>query len=173
MNVIKVYSTLVHEQCHIWQHSLGKPSRTGYHNKEFAKKMESVGLIASTTGRPGGKQVGQKMSDYPIESGVFLRALNNMPETFKLPFISIEGEVKKRAQNPVSGISALIQGAYNEQTPPPPKPNKNKVKYSCPSCEINVWGKLNAKRRDASQHPFQTQCIKETIRRNYSIDVLA
>ena len=34
------------------------------YNKEFAEKMMSVGLMPSTTGKPGGKTVGQKMSDY-------------------------------------------------------------------------------------------------------------
>jgi hypothetical protein len=32
-------STLVHEMAHLWQHHFGKPSRTGYHNKEWAACM--------------------------------------------------------------------------------------------------------------------------------------
>ena len=28
---ILVFSTLVHEQCHLWQWDFGKPSRSGYH----------------------------------------------------------------------------------------------------------------------------------------------
>jgi len=58
MDLIEVYSTLVHEQCHIWQYTHGNPSRPGYHNKEFAEQMISVGLMPSTTGAPGGKTVG-------------------------------------------------------------------------------------------------------------------
>src|SRR4051794_34389857 len=38
-------STLVHEMAHLWQHHHGKPSRTCYHNKEWAAKMKEVGLI--------------------------------------------------------------------------------------------------------------------------------
>ena len=138
MDLIEVYSTLVHEQCHIWQYSCGKPSRTGYHNKEWADKMESVGLMPSSTGRAGGKRTGQNMSDYPIENGVFLRALDNMPDSYKLPFISIEGERKYKS------VSLGLPGATNilsDEQEAEPKPKKNKVKYTCPSCNVNVWGK--------------------------------
>lgn len=150
MDLIEVYSTLVHEQCHIWQFSLGMPSRPGYHNKEWAHKMIAVGLMPSTTGNPGGKIVGQSMSDYPIEDGVFLSALDKMPEPLKFPFISIEGE-KRFAQHStgaVSGISVLI----GEAAPPKP-PKKNKVKYTCSGCQTNVWGKsdLNIVCADCSQ----------------------
>jgi len=33
--------------------------------------MESIGLMPSDTGEPGGKRTGQRMSDYPIEGGAF------------------------------------------------------------------------------------------------------
>ncbi len=51
-------STLAHEMAHQWQQHHGKPSRTGYHNKEWAAKMIEVGLVPSATGQKGGKQVG-------------------------------------------------------------------------------------------------------------------
>jgi predicted SprT family Zn-dependent metalloprotease len=139
MNLIEVYSTLVHEQCHIWQHTHGKPSRPGYHNKEFAEKMIEVGLQPSTTGAPGGAIVGQSMSDYPIDGGRFLVALENMPHDFKLPFISIEGD--RRISN-VVGMNAH-EGHSTEGTAPADggQSKKNKIKYSCPGCQANIWGK--------------------------------
>src|SRR5262245_13930890 len=36
-----VMSTLVHEMAHLWQEELGQPSRGGYHNTEWANKMEA------------------------------------------------------------------------------------------------------------------------------------
>ena len=66
---IEVASTLVHEMVHLWQQEYGDPSRTGYHNHEWETKMESVGLVPSDTGKPGGKKVGQKMADYPGRGG--------------------------------------------------------------------------------------------------------
>jgi hypothetical protein len=53
-------STLAHEMTHLWQHHFGKPSRSGYHNKEWAAKMHAIGLHPSDTGRPGGKETGQQ-----------------------------------------------------------------------------------------------------------------
>lgn len=35
-STLEVLQTLVHEMCHAYQHMYGKPSRNGYHNKEFA-----------------------------------------------------------------------------------------------------------------------------------------
>ena len=70
--VIEIFQTLVHEMCHVWQYEYGSASRRTYHNKEWAEKMESIGLMPSHTGHPGGNKTGQKMSDYPIEDGLFL-----------------------------------------------------------------------------------------------------
>ena len=137
MGLIEVYSTLVHEQCHIWQHEYGKPSRSGYHNKEWAAKMEAVGLIPSSTGQPGGQKTGQNMSDYPAEGGVFLKALETMPEDYKLPFVSIEGD---RVVATMVGIGLGNGRPESGHVPRPSSGKKNKTKYIC-SCGTNVWGK--------------------------------
>jgi predicted SprT family Zn-dependent metalloprotease len=49
----EIASTLAHEMVHLWQEQFGKPSRNGYHNKQFANKMEEIGLKPSDTGKPG------------------------------------------------------------------------------------------------------------------------
>lgn len=72
--------------CHLWQHVFEKPSRTGYHNNEWAKKTQAVGLMPSSTGKNGGHITGQKISNYPIEDGVFMKAYQRIPETTLLPF---------------------------------------------------------------------------------------
>lgn len=66
-----VLQVLLHEMVHVWQAYFGSPSRAGYHNQEFADRMESVGLIASTNGTQSGARVGQKMGDYISEGGPF------------------------------------------------------------------------------------------------------
>ena len=70
-------STLVHEMCHLWQHHFGKPSRSGYHNRQWAQKMESVGLIPSDTGEEGGKQTGQNMTHYIEDGGAYVKAYSS------------------------------------------------------------------------------------------------
>ena len=143
MDAIEVYSTLVHEQCHIWQHEYGEPTRSGYHNKEWAAKMQSVGLIPSNTGKPGGAMTGQNMSDYPPEGGRFLQALERLPQQYKLPFVSIEGDYLRQVKNGHS----VEDGEATPNAIGQEKQKRNKVKYTCPDCQANVWGKPQLKIR--------------------------
>src|SRR5437879_6486185 len=77
----EVASTLVHEMLHLWQMEYGSPSRAGYHNSEWADKMESIGLMPSRTGEPGGKRVGQSMTHFIIEGGLFAQVYQRLPES--------------------------------------------------------------------------------------------
>jgi hypothetical protein len=61
---------MVHQE----QDHFGKPSRNGYHNKGWGLLMERVGLMPSSTGKPGGKRTGQKVSHYILADGPFARA---------------------------------------------------------------------------------------------------
>lgn len=87
--LIEVMKTLVHEMCHCWQFTFGKPSRKAYHNKEWAMKMMKVGLMPSSTGEPGGAITGQFMSDYVIDGGPFLKAFLELKDAnnFQLSWI--------------------------------------------------------------------------------------
>jgi predicted SprT family Zn-dependent metalloprotease len=64
-------STLVHELVHHWQRCFGKPGRGAYHNVEWGSRMEAIGLMPSSTGAPGGKRTGDRVSHYIIEGGPF------------------------------------------------------------------------------------------------------
>jgi hypothetical protein len=65
----ELLQTLAHEMCHQWQYTCGTPSIRSYHNREFADKMKSIGLMPSTTGKEGGAETGQNMADYMAETG--------------------------------------------------------------------------------------------------------
>jgi predicted SprT family Zn-dependent metalloprotease len=107
-------STLVHEMVHLEQHHFGKPSRNSYHNKEWAALMDRVGLTPSSTGEPGGKRTGQKVSHYIVSDGPFARAF--AAHTF--------GELYfDRAQKQ--------DGARR----------RDKTKYTCSGCGLNAWAK--------------------------------
>lgn len=110
---IEVYSTLVHEMCHIWQIDHGTPSRNGYHNTEWADKMEEVGLMPSSTGQVGGKRTGQRMTHYIVE-GRFKDLFEQMPQEFITPFIGIPPTERKKTSK--------------------------KTKYTCPHGD-SFWGK--------------------------------
>jgi len=67
-----VMSTLCHEMAHGYIAHFGKDkSRQTYHNLEWADKMTAIGLEPSSTGLPGGKRVGQKITHYIIQGGPF------------------------------------------------------------------------------------------------------
>lgn len=74
----EILQTLCHEMVHIWQAHFGSPTRNGYHNQEWCQKMISIGLMPSSTGKPGGKTVGQRMLDYVIEDGPFEAAVKDI-----------------------------------------------------------------------------------------------
>ncbi len=88
MPLVETLQTIAHEMVHLWQHHFGKPSRARYHNDEWANKMERIGLMPTSTGRPGGRRTGDKVSDYAIEGGAFLEAARALvTEEFKLSWM--------------------------------------------------------------------------------------
>jgi predicted SprT family Zn-dependent metalloprotease len=101
---------------HLWQQDHGKPSRANYHNKEWARKMEEIGLIPSSTGKEGGKKTGQKMTHYIMSNGPFTKAFNDLSKK-SIDYIS----------------SPLLKTEGKKRT-------ASKIKYSC-QCGNNVWGK--------------------------------
>lgn len=115
----EVLSTLVHEMVHLWQAHFGKPSRTSYHNKEWAAKMKAVGLQPSDTGVPGGKETGQRMTHHILEDGAFANST-----------AALLG----------AGFSLTWADAARFGKGKPSK-SGNRVKYTCPGCRLNVWGK--------------------------------
>ncbi|MCG7952664.1 MAG: SprT-like domain-containing protein [Candidatus Thiodiazotropha endolucinida] len=95
--LIEILQTIAHEMCHLYQHEHGKPSRGRYHNAQFAAIMEDIGLMPSTTGRPGGARTGQKMADYPIEGGQFAGVCLGLYEQgFFLPWIDRHSATKRK-----------------------------------------------------------------------------
>ncbi len=140
---VEIWQTLLHEMVHQWQCHHGKPSRGGYHNKEFAMKMREIGLMPSDTGSEGGKQTGQHMADYPIAGGEFLRCVGLLNEQN----IRVNWESLTAATMEVQ-IPAMIEAGHEEQAAEyvasiamAESKKKSKSKYSCPSCGLNAWGK--------------------------------
>jgi predicted SprT family Zn-dependent metalloprotease len=118
-------STLAHEMAHLWQHHFGTPSRTGYHNKEWAAKMREIGLIPTDTGQPGGKDTGQKVTHFIEPGGRFEQACTAYLATgtaFLYHDRAGEGDAATRKKKAAS-----------------------KTKYTCPACGLNAWAKPDAR----------------------------
>lgn len=76
--IAKVLQTIAHEMVHQWQHHFGSPSRKSYHDREWANKMEAIGLMPSHTGLPGGRKVGQRVTHYPIPGSRFVEVADRL-----------------------------------------------------------------------------------------------
>jgi hypothetical protein len=114
-----VMSVLVHEMAHHWQWEHGKPSRPGYHNAEWVRKMEELGLKPWEQDRQGnrtGKQTGQSVRHDIVPGGAFDLAMQRMPEALRLPWTSFVPQKDKE-----------------------PKASTPKyVSKTCPSCEYKI-----------------------------------
>jgi len=139
----EILSSLLHEMVHLWQTEFGKPSRPGYHNKQWANKMVELGLQPSSTGKPGGKMTGQSMSHYIIPGGAYARAYAALVKQsgFQLHWESDREETRQSS--------------------------RDKTAFICPVCLDKAWGKPSLAldcRRDHDPVPMQ-RVITKTIPR--------
>lgn len=117
-----ILSVLAHEQAHVWQETHGKPPRRAYHDRQWAAKMIEVGLQPSSTGAPGGKETGQRMSHYILPGGAFAKAYAELKKRgFKLGWESMPLTKEAKAKK------------------------ASKTKFTCPACAQNAWGKPDTK----------------------------
>jgi predicted SprT family Zn-dependent metalloprotease len=114
----EILSTLVHEMVHLWQYHVGSPSRSGYHNREWADMMKRLGLPPSDTGKPGGRETGQRVTHYIIPGGPFALTCAVLLE---------DGDCN---------IHYEEKGSQNAA-----KKAASKTRYTCPSCGLNAWAK--------------------------------
>ena len=121
-SVEETLSTLVHEMVHLEQARFGTSSRSGYHNAEWARMMRAVGLIPSTTGEPGGKETGQRVSHYVEPGGRFARACSELIDRHRemVPYVEADGEAERGTRE---------------------KKAASKTRYTCPRCGVNAWAK--------------------------------
>ncbi len=165
--LIEVLQTLVHEQTHLYEHHYHKPPER-YHSKVWADKMESIGLMPSDTGKPGGRRTGQYMADYVIEGGLFMQATEELlrsdfrfawqesrplrrpvPQTFIPPSWAAHLEAAELLQGDDEDEGASLVGALFTPIPTAPgvseeaqpeKPKQTRQKFVCPACKAAAWG---------------------------------
>ena len=131
-----ILSTLVHEMVHLEQNKFGKPGRRGYHNKEWAAKMEQIGLMPTNTGEPDGKRTGQQMTHFIITGGPFDLVTQQLLATgFQLTWQSADRRVLSL---PGSGKRVGSQRISRDRQ------TRNKTRYCCFQCGLNAWAKPDA-----------------------------
>lgn len=122
----RTLSSLVHEMAHLWQQEFGKKlPRKAYHNKEWAAKMEEIGLMPSTTGQKGGKRTGQNCSHYIIPNGPFAVSVKRFLENVKEAIL-------------INAVPKLTLARTSD-------PKKLKACFECLTCKQKAWAKPTAK----------------------------
>ena len=112
-------STLVHEMCHLEQAHIGKPSRNGYHNKQWADYMKAVGLLPYNVKEPT-KESGQSCSHNIEDGGHFYNATAQLlADGYEFPWSTIDQSAARKGK----------------------KKTANKTKFECGECGANAWGK--------------------------------
>ena len=136
---IEWHSTFVHEMVHLWQQEKGTPTRRAYHNREWADKMEQIGLMPSDTGAPGGKRTGQKMGHYIITGGFFDMAFQRLDpdelEELRLKYLPMASLTESRKTDE-NETGTERDGEAGEKK----KKSGTRTKYSC-SCGNSLWGR--------------------------------
>lgn len=141
---IEWHSTLVHEMCHLWWEDFGKPSRGGYHNRQWADKMVQVGLMPTDTGEPGGKQTGQYVTHYIIPDGRFEQVfktlssedLQNLRLRYKPTLAALSAKPVRIGSSSGDDGGEPEAGAGGDDE----SWSGKRKKYTC-GCGCNVWGK--------------------------------
>lgn len=142
-----ILSTLVHEMVHQWQAHHGKPSRRTYHNREWAEKMEAIGLQPSHNGEAGGRRTGEQMDHFVIEGGPFDQAFAALCDTgFGVNWLDRLADLSRLEQpaeideDLAAELAALGIAKGDGETK---KRAGTRVKYRCPQCGAQVWGKAD------------------------------
>lgn len=166
INIVEIFQTLVHEMCHLWQFHYGeKQPRGRYHDQEWGNQMQSVGLMPSATGQPGGRKTGDSMADYVIDGGAFeTQAKNLLSHEFVLSWAdrvptkpALLSAVRTGNEELVKEVLHHLSNEFSDEYEEDesfdelnasemisqfaPETPQTRAKFSCPGCGSACWGK--------------------------------
>jgi predicted SprT family Zn-dependent metalloprotease len=139
-SVKDVLSTICHELCHIYENAFIHIARNGYHDKQWEKLMLDCGLQPKYLNKSK-----TAVSHTIIEGGEFEKFVRDFVEENGEDFFSL-CSYSRILDLKVRKELGLSEGEGDEPKPDNAgktikKYNRNKVKYTCPSCDAKVWGK--------------------------------
>lgn len=140
-SLAETLATLAHEMVHLWQHHFGTPGRRGYHNREWADKMISIGLQPTNTGAVGGRETGDSMTHFILENGPFAKAINELEHRrFSLRW----------AESLPSSDSNETTGGNADESSEDELKSGNRYRYECPRFEECRQSAYSGKHADFS-----------------------
>lgn len=153
-----VLSTFAHEMVHHWQADYGQPGRRRYHNRQWALKMHEIGLHPTSTGEPGGRQTGERVTHYIVEGGPFIQSCRALLQSghhitwldrFTKHLQDVSAPPTEEAREDTTappvvtslGAAPLALNAQAFTALEPASPRSTRQRYTCPGCAAHVWGK--------------------------------
>lgn len=138
----EIVSTICHELCHVYEHAYIHIPRGGYHDKQWAELMRDCGLEPKYLNSSK-----TAVSHTIIKDGEFDKFVSEFVEKYGADYfniVSYSAEIKRRTRKELG----LGDEEDDGDTPKPDnadkpikKYNRNKIKYTCRSCGMKVWGK--------------------------------
>jgi|GEM_PF-391099 len=153
---LEAFQTLAHEMCHLWRQLFGPRNKDGctgtrgYHCGVWGGKMESIGLMPSNTGKPGGKKTGYQMMDYIIEGGKFdLLSRELLEKGMHVEWRDATRSITKTNEAEPDFLdevgvaqSAQSSGVYGYGQKPK---RQSRAKFVCPSCDLKAYARPGAR----------------------------
>lgn len=140
---------LVMQMAFAWQTHYGKPGRRRYANKDYGDKLQSIGLMPSKTGKPGGKMTGEKIDAYVIEGGPFEEACRKLlTNSFALSWLDRFPVTVKELSRTMHQLPEETQIALTEEevatleieVVEKTEPASGQYRFVCPLCNRKLWG---------------------------------
>jgi len=138
-DIVKLMHILIHEMTHQWQHEQGKPTRNGYHNKEWMDKALSLGF-GGVNEKGEEDKPGQAVMTNLKPGGKAEQMIAEMPDDAIFPWMTINTGSPDPQQPQGSGG----EGSGSSSKARAPRSGK-RTKYTCPVCGLNVWAKHGVK----------------------------
>lgn len=138
----EILATICHELCHIYENTYIHIPRGGYHDKQWEELMLGCGLKPVYMNKAK-----TSVSTQVVDGGEFDSFVNSFKKEFGEDYFNLveySTEIENQLRKEIEGTEEDndIPKADNADKPKK-KYNRNKIKYTCPSCEISLWGKGN------------------------------
>jgi hypothetical protein len=91
----------------------GSKKRKSYHDKAWGTMMKEVGLYPSSTGAPGGRETGWRVSHFVVPGGPFERAVAELMDAgFKIsPALRSVAAIRRRRRQKAKPSSLALLAA--------------------------------------------------------------
>lgn len=137
-----ILATICHELCHIYENAYIHIPRGSYHDKQWAELMKDCGLNPVYLNKSK-----TAVSTEIVEGGIFEDFVKTFREKHGEDYFNIvaySSELERRIRTVLGiedGDDEEGELKADNADKPVKKYNRNKVKYTCPSCGVKVWGK--------------------------------